>query len=161
MKIYSPCREMDSPAYDIPGRLTWQGIKPQGYSEKIDNRAKFLKKRMNWIQAEWMLWKNEWSSGSNHTKPPPYQNECSPKNVCSKHPLPCSLVFILLLWVCCNYTLSSAVKRSSLWYEHTIGIFTYYILILGIFQYWSPAIPPGAKTAEEISKVLWQDAVTA
>ena len=48
-----------------------------------------LKKRMNRIKgylAEWILWKNRWSSGSHYTKPPPYQNECSPKNFCSYHP---------------------------------------------------------------------------
>ena len=68
-----------------------------------------------------MLGKNLCSSGSqlhmHHTKPPPYQNGCSPKNCCSNHPccqwlvrhssigssynsddlLPYS-VFILLLW---------------------------------------------------------------
>ena len=36
--------------------------------------------------AEWMLWKNVWSSGSHQTKPPPFQNGCSPKNFCSSHP---------------------------------------------------------------------------
>ena len=39
---------------------------------------------MHWnkgYMAKRMLWKNGWSSGSHHTKPPPYQNGCSPKTL--------------------------------------------------------------------------------
>ena len=40
-----------------------------------------LKKRLT---VEWMLWKIGGSSGLHHTKPPPCQNGCSPKNFCSE-----------------------------------------------------------------------------
>ena len=33
-----------------------------------------------------MLWKNGWSAGSHHTKPPTSQGGCSPKNFSSNHP---------------------------------------------------------------------------
>ena len=40
----------------------------------------------NGDMAKWMLWQNGWSSGSHYTKPPHFQNRCSPKKLRSNHP---------------------------------------------------------------------------
>ena len=50
-----------------------------------------LKKRMNRIKATWRNGCFEKMDDQPvhctvHTKPPPYQNGCSPKNFCSNHP---------------------------------------------------------------------------
>ena len=44
---------------------------PGWFEEKDEKNNRYL--------TEWMLGKNGCSSGSYHTKPPPYQNGCSPK----------------------------------------------------------------------------------
>ena len=46
------------------------------HQDDFEEKYEYLKGYL----VKWMLWKNGWSSGSHHTKPPPVQNGCSPQN---------------------------------------------------------------------------------
>ena len=82
--------------------------------------------------AEWMLWKNVWSSGSHQTKPPPFQNGCSPKNFCSSHP--CGYM-VSVTFKCVPWTTETTFAFSS--------VFIHLLLEGLIYIMWTPLLVGG------------------